>query len=74
MRGGKKEETAAALFCVTRLMRRKAQPVHDPPALMDKPLHVQICSVPFAYVTLFLSMHIFRQGFLLATVGPQVLS
>lgn len=41
---------------------------------MDKPLHVQICSVPFAYVTLFLSMHIFRQGFLLATVGPQVLS
>lgn len=57
-----------------RESRRKAQPVHDPPALMDKPLHVQICSVPFAYVTLFLSMHIFRQGFLLATVGPQVLS
>jgi len=54
--------------------RRKAppQPVRSTPALMDKPLSVQICSVPFLYVVCFLSTHIFRQGFLLGTVGPQV--
>jgi len=39
---------------------------------MDKPLMTQICSVPFAYVTLFLTTHIFRQGFLIGTLGPQV--
>jgi len=55
-------------------VRRKAepQPVRTTPALMDKPLSVQICSVPFLYVVCFLSTHIFRQGFLLGTVGPQV--
>ena len=42
------------------------------PALVDKPLLTQICSVPFFYVACFFSMHNFRQGFLLATVGPQV--
>jgi len=39
---------------------------------MDKPLHKQIFSIPFLYVVCFLTVHIFRQGFLLATVGPQV--
>jgi len=55
-------------------VRRKAepQPLRTTPALMDKPLSVQICSVPFLYVVCFLSTHIFRQGFLLGTVGPQV--
>lgn len=52
--------------------RRQEAPLVRAPTLMDKPLHVQICSVPFAYVVCFLSTHIFRQGFLLATVGPQV--
>jgi len=39
---------------------------------MDKPLLTQIFSVPFMYVVCFLTMHIFRQGFVLATLGPQV--
>lgn len=40
--------------------------------LLDKPLLTQICSTPFVYVVCFLTLHIFRQGFLLATLGPQV--
>ena len=35
-------------------------------------MRTQICSAPFFYVTCFLALHIFRQGFLLGTVGPQV--
>lgn len=47
-------------------------PVNRNAHLMDKPLLTQVCSVPFAYVTIFLCVHIFRQGFLLGTLGPQV--
>jgi len=42
------------------------------PLLMGKPLLEQIMSVQFGYLVCFLSMHIFRQGFLLGTIGPQV--
>jgi hypothetical protein len=31
----------------------------------------QICSQPFAIATSFMVIHIFRQGFVLATLGPQ---
>lgn len=34
-------------------------------------VEIQIFSIPFAYVVCFLTLHIFRQGFLLATLGPQ---
>lgn len=40
--------------------------------LVDKPLLTQVFSIEFLYVVLFLTIHIFRQGFLLGTLGPQV--
>ncbi len=33
----------------------------------------QLFSFPFFYVTLFFTVHNFCQGFVLATLGPQVL-
>eukprot|EP00291_Cryptomonas_curvata_P005519 CAMPEP_0172190146 /NCGR_PEP_ID=MMETSP1050-20130122/22944_1 /TAXON_ID=233186 /ORGANISM="Cryptomonas curvata, Strain CCAP979/52" /LENGTH=465 /DNA_ID=CAMNT_0012864973 /DNA_START=24 /DNA_END=1418 /DNA_ORIENTATION=- len=40
--------------------------------LLDKSLVRQIFSFPFFYVTLFFSIHNFCQGFVLATLGPQI--
>lgn len=46
---------------------------HPPPpnTLTQVSLGKQICSGPFFIATSFMVVHIFRQGFILATVGPQ---
>jgi hypothetical protein len=46
-------------------------PRPPPPSLTQVSLTKQICSGPFAIATSFMVVHIFRQGFILATIGPQ---
>uniref|UniRef100_A0A7S0XDU2 Major facilitator superfamily (MFS) profile domain-containing protein n=1 Tax=Mantoniella antarctica TaxID=81844 RepID=A0A7S0XDU2_9CHLO len=43
-----------------------------PPSLTQVSLMKQICSGPFAIATSFMVVHIFRQGLILATIGPQM--